>query len=243
MATKSLSIVRALCAVLLIGTAASCAPSNETSGPGLVEALHARHESGGTSYPFRTLAELLGNVRYGGSPASARPLTEAVVVGTVTEVRPGAGFRVEGNDAPSGIETDFDDPRALWRTFHVTVDVERVVSGDVGTGAGAVTVGFAFGRDMPLEGLDEEFQRMGRMLLFLNRSVVFDYDPDVYGTVLDGALLGQVTENDEIRLPVLDDFEEASFLQGGRSLGELVSAARREPRYQPMRPDGSRGRT
>ena len=188
--------------------------------------MRARHDAASGGRPFDSIGRLLSNTEYKMPGYPARPLTEAVVTGEVVDVAPGRGFRVEGNDASGGIETDFDDSRALWRTVHVSVNVDTLLSG--ATKDSPVVVGFAFGAETSFEDVEEQFRSLGKVLLFLNRSPVFAYDELVYGTVMDGALLGVIDEDDNIQLPVLENDEEAGLLKGASTL-EQLRAAGQEP--------------
>jgi hypothetical protein len=204
----------------------ACSLGTDGRGLGVMGELKARQGATGRVQPFTSLTGLLENVDYRMPGRPTGPLTEAVVVGEVVDVEPGRGFRVEGDDAPGGIETDFDDPRALWRTVHVSVAAESVVSGTVGE---QLLVGFAFDPDVPIAQVEADFRSFGRILLFLNRSPVFAYDPSVYGTVFDGGLLGLVDDGGDIQLPVLEDTEEADLLEGASTVDELREAAK-QPR-------------
>lgn len=197
--------------------------------------MRARHDAAGGSRPFDSIGRLLSNTEYKMPGDPARPLTEAVVIGEVVDVVPGRGFRVEGNDAPGGLETEFDDPRALWRTVHVSVQVDTLLSGAVKESP--VVVGFAFDPSTSFEDVEEQFRSIGEVLLFLNRSPVFAYDDLVYGTVMDGALLGVIGEDDNIQLPVLENDEEAGLLKGASTL-EQLRAAGQEP-HQVIQLDAS----
>jgi hypothetical protein len=222
---------RTLVVAVLTLSLAACGGEAQPGNPqdvavDVLAEMRGRHQGGGGSRGFENLTELLDNVDFQMGDAPARPLTEAVVVGRVTDIDEGRAFTDEVPGSPDGIETGFDDPDAIWRSIHASIEVEIVVSGAVG---GPVVVGFAFDPRVPIEDIREEFVGFGTVLLFLNKSPVFDYDPDVYGTVFDGALLGTIDDEGLIRLPVADDHEETLLLRGASTLEEL-SKAREEPR-------------
>jgi hypothetical protein len=199
--------------------------------------LENRHEAGTRVQPYDSLVDLLGNVTYRMPGQPTGPMTDAVVVGSVSDVQPGLGFYVEGDDGPTGIETDYDDPRSLWKTVHVTLDVENVVSGEVQEDS--VVVGVAFGATMPFERIESDFRSYGRLLFFLKRGLpVFDYDPSVYGTVMDGELMGFVGDDGRISLPVLDGSEAAEMLRPAPTVEELQEAAARRPRTVQLEETG-----
>lgn len=201
--------------------------SHESSAT-VISHLRNRYEAVSGARPFNSLDDLLDNVRYSGPGRETRPMTEAVVVGEVTDVSRGMGFYVEGNDGPTGIETDFDDARVLWRTVHLTVDVEETLSGAT---QDPVTVGFAFGSAITFEQIQRDFLSYGSVLLFMQRGQpVFDYDENVYGTVMDGALLGLVDSDGSFSLPLLEDMEAAALMKRTESVDALARAREAKPR-------------
>lgn len=228
---KKLLLVRAVgliglaCALVAVSACGqeSRPSAGSSTSPATVSALAARHDAVAEVRPFTRLTGLLGNTLYRMGDAPPRPLTEAVVLGRVSDVQPGVGFRVVGDDAPDGLETDFNDPRALWRTVHVTVDVDSVVSGTVDTDT--VTVGFAFDARTPaLDEIASDFASFGQIMLFLNRSPVFAYDTSVFGTVMDGALLATVDADGTIHLPALGAEEASQLLTDSATVGALETA-------------------
>lgn len=218
------------CCILLVVAAGACAtdpaPDDHAAAdpPSVVEHLSSRHDAAARAHQFDSIDDLLGNVTYRMPGRPAAPLTDTVVVGSVSDVEPGLGFYVEGDDGPTGIETTYDDPRSLWKTVHVTLAVEKVVSGKVQDDS--VVVGFAFGASMPFERIESDFRSYGKLLLFAKRGLpVFDYDPSVYGTVMDGELMGFVGDDGRIELPVLRDDEAAEMLRPAPTVADLEKAA------------------
>lgn len=207
------------------------------NGPGLVEAIQTRHASAASVRPFDSLDDLLSNREYQLADGSPAPLTEAVVTGEFVEVRHGRGFLVDGRDAPGGTVTQFDDPHAVWRTVHGRFRVGSVVSGRLD--APTIEVGFAFGADVETGQLEQDLKKLGQVLLFLNRSAVFSYAPEVYGTLMDGALLATVGPDGRITLPVLDQEERRELLAGAGTVDELRQAARLPVRLVRLDPSGA----
>lgn len=204
--------------------------TQDTNGADVTVVSHLRdryHASAGAR-PFNSLDDLLDNVRYSMPGRQTRPLTDAVVTGSVTDVARGMGFYVEGNDGPSGIETDFEDPRVEWRTVHLTVAVDRVLSGTAGS---EITVGFAFGNAISFDQIQKDFMSYERVLLFLQQGQpVFDYDASVYGTLMDGALLGLVDSEGSISLPVLEGDGATELMRNSRSIDALARAQKARSR-------------
>jgi hypothetical protein len=214
-------------AVVLVGGSDSSPEHSRGSRATVISHLHARYDASAGARPFNSLDDLLDNVRFSMPGRQTRPMTDAVVVGKVTEVSKGMGFYVEGNDGATGIETDFDDPRVEWRTVHLTLAVERTLSGSNET---PVTVGFAFGNAIPFDQIRHDFLSYERVLLFLQKGQpVFDYNPNVYGTIMDGALLGLVGSDGSISLPVLGD-GAAELMKNTQSVDALARARQARPR-------------
>jgi hypothetical protein len=214
----SAAVVSSVCSVALL---AGCAPSDTEVGT--IEALRARHESAASIIRYRDLTELLGNTKFQVGTQAPAALTVAVVRGHVTDVTQGQAFRVEGNDAPSGTLIEFDDSRALWRTFHATFDVAEVISGTVN---GPVTVGLAVAPEVTVDTVRSDLLAMKEVVMFLEHSPVFNYDNAIVGVVGDGALIAQVDADGNLKLPVMGASESASTLARTASLDGLRAAAR-----------------
>lgn len=211
-------------------------PREAACFPEVLEEMQGRAESGSSVRPYNSLVEVLGNVEYSIEGGPAEPLSEAVVVGKFVDVVAGRAFSDERPGSPDGVELDFDSPDAIWRSVHAMVEVEEVVSGSL---EGPVIAGFAFDPKVPLHEIREEFVEMGSVLLFLNRTPVFDYDPEVFGTVSDGALLG-VVDRGRISLPVMDGDQAEELLRDASTLNELKSAAEGPRRVIQLDPSGVR---
>lgn len=199
--------------------------SSVVTGDGAaVSALHDRVAMVDGIRSYSSLSDLVASRQFVREGQAARPLTEAVVVGRVVEVRKGVGFLVEGADAQDGDRRLFDARDAVWRTVHLVVRPTTVVSGSVP--AGDVTVGLAFGDEPSFDAIRDDVMSWGDSLFFLVRSPVFGYDPSVYGTVGDGELVGRVDDAGRITLPVLAGPDAATLLGTTRTVDDLVAAAR-----------------
>lgn len=238
-------VTSVLVSLLVVGCAGSSEPSG-SAGPTdethavehLAEALGARHEAAAGARPFDSVVDVLPNTHYQRPDGTTEPLTELVVVGRITDVAQGRGFYVEGDDAPGGIETSFEDPRALWRTVHAQVAVESVLP--PGPELQSVVVGLAFGSGTPFEVPAEGLPALGDVVLFLQKSPVFAYDPQIYGIVQDGALLADVGAGGELSLPALDDSEEAELLTPASTVEGLRAAAKAPRRVVQLDATGVR---
>lgn len=191
----------------------------------LIQAMSQRAAGASRVIYYDTLAELLPNTKYQVGSGPARSLTEAAVVGRIADVRRGLGFYMPDGDAPRGTETDFDDPRVMWRTVHATVAIESVVAGEIRQ-SDPVTVGFAFGHTPDFSDIERGLKDLGRVVLLLNKSPVFDYNLDVYGTATDGELVGLVDDDGRITLPFAGD-AEGTLLRDSGTVDALRHAAGR----------------
>ena len=210
-----------------------------TTGSGTLEALRERGAGGGSARPYDSLDDLLGNVRYQWSVGQPRPLTIAVVVGRFESAGPGAAFTVAGADAPGGRSEDFDAPAATWKTVEATFVVDQVISGAVDR-ADRVEVGLAFGPDIDPAAVEDDLRRLGRTVLFLDKSPVFGYKPQLYGTVADGTLLATVADDGTLALPALDTDQAASLLRAHTNTDHADHSGIRNPSQRHHRSVRSR---
>jgi hypothetical protein len=177
-----------------------------------------------------SLGDLLPSTRFRGPDGTQFSLADAVVVGRFTDVEPGRGLVTPEPDGPSDLPTAFDDPDALYRTVHARFVVESVVAGEVG--ADTVPVGFRVDGAVPdgsgptLDEVEQGLPALGRVIVFLDRSVFYDYDPAVLG-VVEGLFLGRVGDDDRIELPLLPDDDAGRLLTGTPTLPDLEGAAAR----------------
>lgn len=176
-------MVVAVCA-LLIGCAPASSSDTYDAGNSVVgQLVRQASESGSRVRWYADVLELLDTTHFVINGVPAGPITDAVVVGNVTHVVPGLGFWMPGGDAPGGTPTTFDDPRSLWRTVHVHVTVDEVLSGDTGE-RGQIVVGFAFPGTADFDRIRDDFLSMPAVVLFLLRdSPVFDYDDTLYAVL------------------------------------------------------------
>jgi hypothetical protein len=181
---------------------------------------------------YRDAEELLTNVRFAEDGGRAESIANAVVVGTIGSVTPGYGFADPANGAKGelmgdGIRVDFDSPDALWRTVHLTVDVDEVVSGDLPDGTDEIRVGLAIGNTNTDEAhIRDGLKAMGRIVWFLRKgSAVFAYDPTLYADVEDGRLIAQLTADDHLVFPMLEKGDPSATALSGAALAELRQAA------------------
>lgn len=146
----------------------------------------------------------------------------AVVVGQVVGVTKGPAFCHEGDDELRRV--DFDDPSAVERTVDIRVRIDELFgpnglseipsSGDMLFRWGGLGRLDGPARSAYVAGMAS----MGRIVAVLKTRL--DRDGEVFIPVLQGALLGQVNELDELRFPGLGE-DEQSFLGSIQTLGKL----------------------
>lgn len=186
---------------------------------------------------YRSADELLGNVRFVRGGEEAQALTDAVVVGTIVDVAPGYGFAdpatgATGERIGDGIQVPFDSEDALWRTVHLTLNVDEVLSGEIPNGTEQIRVGLAIGNVNTDEAhIRDGLKALDRTVWFLQQgSPVFAYDHSLYADIEDGRLIAQVTPDDRLAFPMLEQHNPSAAAMTDTSLAELREAAR-----QPVR--------
>lgn len=158
--------------------------------------------------------------------AAPSALTEGMAVGTITDVTSGRAYAVEGADAPSGTEVEFDSKDASWRTLDVTLEVET----GLGSSLADVTE-LRFG--LPVSGTESAdeisagLMKMGRVLVVLDEQGGFEYDPDLYRVHWDGVFLTPVEDDGTFTFSALGETADA-FHDGVDTLKELEAEASRD---------------
>lgn len=206
-------------------------------GPGTVEALRDRGESADGCRAFDSLDDLLHNTRYRTADGTARALTVAVVVGRFDSVAAGRAFVVPGGDVPGGQAADFDADGAVWKTLEATFTIDQVISGNPDLG-GEVAVGIALGPDANPDRADRDLPDLGTVVLFLDKSPVFAYDRDIYGTTADGSLITVVSDEGKLSLPARSAQDARDLLSATPTLDSLAAAASRPARTLVTDPTG-----
>jgi hypothetical protein len=99
------------------------------------------------------------------------------------------------------VQVPFDSPDALWRTVHVTLDVDEVLSGEIPNGSGQITVGLGIGDVNADEAhIRDGLVALGRTVWFLrDDSPVFAYDRTLYSDIEDGRLVAPVASDGTCR--------------------------------------------
>jgi hypothetical protein len=197
--------------------------------------------------PYRSAGELLGNVRYTQGDGQGKAITDAVVVGTVSDVAPGFGFAAAASGADGTpfrdgtVRVPFDFEGALWRTVHITVDVDEVLSGDVPRDREQITVGLSIGNaHADAELIQGGIVVLGRTVWFLRHdSPVFAYDRSLYADIEDGALIAKLMPDGSLSFPMLAPEEPEAAILGRPTLEGLRRDSTAPPRVVPLRAEGN----
>jgi hypothetical protein len=180
---------------------------------------------------YRTLDEVTPNVAYV-RPSGRSVVATHVVVGHITDVTKGKGFRVEGADAPGGTATDFADARAKWWTVHATVAVDHGIASSTPE---QVTVMFPSAGPADFAKMQAGLKALGQVVLFLrDDSPLTAYDRNLYWAVQDfGVLVATVSADGTLALPLLTDQRAAKLLAKTPKLSDLETSAK-TPRAIPI---------
>lgn len=135
----------------------------------------------------------------------------------------------------------FDAEDALWRTAHLTLDLDEVLSGDGARNAKQIRIGLSIGNaDTDEEHIRDGLIALGQTVWFLQRDrwPGFSYDPSLYSDIEGGRLVAQVEQDGSLVFPMLEDGPSAQALRGA-TLQELREAAARAPRVVQLRQEGN----
>lgn len=160
--------------------------------------------------------------------------SKAVIVGGVVGVTKGPAFAHEADDELRSV--DFDDPSAAERAIDVHVRIDELF-GPNGRREPPVSREVIF-RWGGLGRLDDPARSayiaampsMGRIVAVLKTRS--DRDGEVYIPLLQGALLGQVNDIDELTFPGLGD-DERSFIGSIQTLQALRHTAHADGQSSP----------
>jgi hypothetical protein len=232
-------------ALLFTSVGAACATSSTTEDEQsarhyVVDHIRSRNELVTSGPPwYRTLDEVLPNVRYREGNGKTVALTDLVVAGKITEVTKGAGF-LWNEDAARSTTVSFDDRGAVWKTVHLRVTVDQAWGRS--SPEDTITVGLATAPNVDFPKLRAGLTSLGKVALFLHpRSVsapVFGYDPSLYGILEDGAFVATIASDGRLALPFLEAGRAQQLLAGVDTVQELERHAQAPERDIPLKRDG-----
>lgn len=206
-----------LCGSALLLTACSAGGTGQA-----FDALRDGQEGASRERTYTSLSEVVAEIDTG--RPGARP-AEALVVGRVASVEPGIARSWDVlADGERVNELRWDDPATQARTFHLHVQVREVIDAAPGVPVGDwVTVGISFPPETTEADVNGSFIAGYDLVLFLTKTPVFDYHPQVWAVTEDAALVGIVADDGSVSFPLLDEGDP--IIGGVASIADLRSAA------------------
>jgi len=197
--------------------------ASDTVNPGskyAIDLLTARGNSTVGVVREKTLADLLPNHKFVVGDSKPVALAAGIVVGTVSDVSPGAAFTFDTAGEP--VEVDFDDPSAAFRDLIITVSVESAL-GEV---SGDAEVAFVIDIDgsADVNKAVSSFASLGRVIAVLDNPGRNAFEPNDYSVRQSGALFGVVREDGAISFPRLGG-DNGEFLDGTDTVAEVLTKA------------------
>jgi len=229
MASRRLQI--AFLAALAVGVGwvvlGSFGETAEPANTAVAAAIRARAEGATTAQgPAKSFVDLLPTTSYRNIETGEEfSLTEAFVIGEVTDATPGRFFYSQDDDEslPETTEVQSSDPRAAWATIHVTVRPTYWSSLADPTTPDEVTIGLAVGADN-VDKFVDELKGFGTIAVPLHRSAVFSYDDQIFSAYIDGAFLATVGDNGGFEFPFRPDEAGDDIDLTGVTTGSVTSA-------------------
>lgn len=188
-----------------------------------VEVLQAMVVGAEWYAPVDTYSAYLPNQKYSFDGRAPEQTSGPLVVGRITRVEDGAGYRVAGRDGASGTLTDFDAPDATWRVVDVTVSVDKWIGG---AGQDEVRVGVRLTADADPDSFKNGLLG-ARIAAPLSRRGFFQHDAGLWRIERNDTLLGFVDGDGNIDLPLLLDAQER-VASGVDSLADVIEEATKE---------------
>lgn len=168
---------------------------------------------------FDSPVEALPSVVHVDAQGRSVTASDVVVVGTFEEVNEGRGFSWDIDDLGEEIrlEHPYGDEQAWINTIHVTLRVEEVIdaAADQQVRPGELlTIGIALDHPVSLSAATNEMKGLGKVVVYLVRSAVYDYDPTVWAILEDGGFIGTVDQDGNISFQLLSADEGISGREG-----------------------------
>lgn len=202
----------------------------------LTEYLIARDEGAEKTPPWhRSADELLPNVEYRQSNGQKRGIAELAVVGRVTAVEKGRAFITVGDDPVRGEPVPFDTPHARWLSVEATVEVERSLGGV--NAPGRVRFAIPLDRASDFAKAEAGLKGLGRVVLFLYKHPVWDYDPSLY-SIYGEHYFATVGDDGTLSFPAMEAARSAELLAPTPRLSDLEDRGRQPRRTIQLRDNG-----
>lgn len=201
MNTKPIFTAFFLSALISVSACASDAGSGEA-----LEDLRSRSETSTYERPYDSVGELIDLIvaRHEDGPELG-----TVVRGTISAVEPGAGFRwdlSENGDNEVRVQLPYGDAEAMINTVHATIKVEEFLAPHSDLRDTEFQFGLAFSPRVPLEAAVADLTNLGEVVVFMDSSPVFDYQPGLHGVMENGQLIG-IVNNGNVEFPIADGDE------------------------------------
>jgi hypothetical protein len=162
--------------------------------------------------------------------------SRTLVIGTVTRVDRGPAYRHDGEDVLTRV--DFDDPSAAERTVDITVSVEEEFGRNGASASSPGELAFRWGGLGSMNPTERDeymasLRALGQVVVVLTTRD--DPDGQVFIPILQGGLLGQVTDAGELRFPGLGA-DEAEFIGTIQTVSDIRTAAGKSHRVLEWNP-------
>jgi hypothetical protein len=203
------------------------------------EALRGRDSMAARVRPYRSIDELLSNVRFRLPTGSVLPPQSAGVVrADITGFEEWRAFV----DAEGGArQVAFESDAADWRTLVLELSVREQLDGM--PRPDHLRVGLVVSGASEADEVGEDLVALDDVVLFLHEPApAFGYGDGVVDTVEDGTLLAPVADDGTLSLPAKDPGEGRALLLGAPTIAALRRAAAGPPREIALADDLTFGR-
>ena len=191
------------CAAAAVAISLLFAACGGSGSPGVAfDTLKLQAE--GTSFDrnYGSPAELSEVIR---SNHESRGGTEMVLRGRIVDVERGISFAWEMDETSvRRVDLPYGDERAETNTVHLTVEATEILSPHAEERSSVRTVGLLFDPAVSFEDIEKDFKGLGELVLFLETSGAFDYQPGTYSVMENSLLFGVLDDNGTIDFPLLD---------------------------------------
>lgn len=216
-------------AVVIVTPGLGCSSTKAESGAPesrtVAESLSAE-TVGKALVDYSTLSEIMPGATFTASDGSQKPITEAVVVGTVTDAQVMHAFRSPTGDeertAPDGIEVDTQSDDADWYQYRLTVEVERMTTSFVGSADKVMHVTMtASPSGTGADGAIAELKGLGKVAILAYRPNIDGWEE--WAIAGQSRLLATVAEHEELAYPWVSSQERASYVEQAPDLDSLFA--------------------
>lgn len=194
--------ITGIAVALMLALVGCSSNSSEETGSAL---QHQRDRAAASSYerPWSSATELVEFIDqnhdregFGGMRA---------VKGEFVEVERGIGMNwVESADADEMVTLPYGSREAVVESVHFTFKVDENLAPHAEANSGLITVGLTFDAGFDFDQIERDYLGLGEVVLFIEQSPVFAYQPGTYGIINDGQLVGVVDKEGSVDFPLVD---------------------------------------